>query len=236
MAGSMRAAVCALLGGLVGWCNCGTGMAQDVSARPEVVPAPAAITTPQQDGRGPVSGWLQPAQDPYRRAEQERAWAVSRQLQSPQTAWWYQVGPAPYYVPVPSVPPVYVYGPPRAIRRAYRYGYWAVPQPRPYVSVGVYPYPYSTWGGPPPSYGQIWIGPNSYVYRPYYGQPRGQQNVPTPAAPSVAPPERIPPGYAQPPGAVSPTAPPSGPLLNGPSPPTPEAIPAPPANPTPGAS
>jgi hypothetical protein len=233
MAGSMRAAVCALLGGVLAWSVGETGLAQQTLTPPEVVPAPSPAGVPGQVHPQGTYEPQQPGQDPYRRAEQERAWAVGRQLQLAQTAWWYPSWPAPYYVPVPSVPRVYVYGPPRAIRRAYRYGYWPVPPPRPYVSIGVYGYPYSGWAWPP-GYEQLWIGPNSHVYSPYYGQPRGGRNVPTPAAPSLAPPAQLAPGYAQPPSAASPTEPSPGPLLNGPSPPTPEAIPAPPANPTPG--
>ena len=230
MTGSTRAVVCGLLAGLFCWGICGTSLAQDAPAPPEVVPAPQPSAVPQPARPQPTYGPLQAVQDAYQMAEQQRLQAVERQLQLVQSAWQYHAWPAPYYAP--GVPYVYgyayAYGPRRFVRRAYRHGYWAAPQPWPYAPAGVYAYPYSTWVRQPVAYQQIWIGPNSYVYRPYYGQPTGRPNVPTPSPPSVRSP--------RPPRAVPPAERPSGPVLNPPIQSAPEPIPIPPAEPAPGNS
>lgn len=220
MTGSKRAAICGLLAGVLGWSVCATGLAQDGPVRPEVLPAPPASGIPRQDLPQPAYGPLQAGLDVYRMAEQQRLQAIELQLRLARSAWQYHLGPAPYYAP--GVPHVYPYGSRRALRRAYRFGYWPAPQPWPNVSIGVYRYPYSSWVRQPTGYERIRIGPNSYVYRPYYGQPAGQQNPPRPVAPSTPTP------------AVAPPEQNSGPALNGPIRPVPEAIPAPPPEPGPG--
>ena len=240
MTGNLRAAVCALLGGLLSWPICGTGLAQDVPARPEVLPAPAPTAVPQQDRPQVTYGPLQAGQDAYRMAEQERAWAVQRQLQLAQTAWWYPAWPPAYVAGGAPIrgSGVYVYAPPRVGhplvgRRAYRYGYWPAPQPWPYVPAGVYAYPYSAWVGQPTGYQQIWIGPNGYVYRPYYWPPAPPQNVLAPVAPSATTPALPSTRPPQPTPGVFPPESPMGPSLNGPIRPIPESIPPPPAEPPP---
>jgi hypothetical protein len=231
MAGSTRAAACGLAAGLLCWAICAACSAQEVAARPEVVPAPPPTTVPQQDHPQVTYGPLQAAQDAYRMAEQERRHAVDRQVHLLQSAaWWRPPWPAPYLPavpPVPPVPPVYGYGFPYGPRlgfgRAYRYGYYrAVPLPWPPAPPVPYVYPYSPQARQPTGYEKVWTGPNSYVYRPYYGQPTGQPNVPAPSSPSTRPP--------------APAEQPSGPALHGPIQPAPEPIPTPAAEPPPGES
>jgi hypothetical protein len=224
MVGNLRAAVWAFCGGLSGWLVSATGLAQDLPYWPQGTPAPTASAAEQQYHPQVGYGPLQAGQDAYWLAEQERAWAVQRQVQWAQAAWLYPAWP-PAYVTVPGV---YGYVPPRVIRRAYRYGYWPVPQPVPYVSPGVYAYPYSVWLGQPPGYGQIVVGPNS-VYRPYYVPPALPQTMPVPMAPSAPTPASPSTRPRQPTPAIPPREPASGPALNGPIPPAPEPIPPPPA-------
>lgn len=231
MRDSMRAAICGLFGVVLAWVFCGTGLAQNVPARPEVVPSlpwahwPPPNAAARQYRPQPTYGPLQAGVDAYRMAEAERQRAVQRQVQLVQSAWSYHPWSAPYYVP--SVPHLYAFPPRRALRRAYRFGYWPVPQPWPNVSIGVYRYPYSPWVRQPTGYERVRIGPNSYVYRPYYGQPSGQQNPPGAVGPTAPTP------------AAAPSEQPSGqsahgrPALNSPIRPLPEAIPAPPAEPGP---
>ncbi len=226
MAGSMSARVGGLPAVFLACSLGGTGLAQQVTAQPEVVPAPQPARPPQQVQPQSIYDPIQAIEDAYRLAEQQRQLAVSRQLQLVQSLWSYQTYPVPYVAPVPIATPVYVYGSPRALRRAYRYGYWTTPQLP--VPVGAYAYPSSTWIQQPIGYQQIWISPNSYVYRPYYGQPAQQQNAP---APSPRP------GHTRPPTRTAPPADqPSGPALSQPAQPAPERIPVPPAQPVPDGS
>ena len=86
MIDSMRAGVCGLLTGLLGWLICGTALGQDASGRPEVVPAPSPARVTPQDRPQPTYGPLQAGQDAYRMAEEQRRWAVERQAQLTATA------------------------------------------------------------------------------------------------------------------------------------------------------
>lgn len=228
MAGMMRGAVWGLVGMFLAWGACRTGAAQEAAARPEVVPPPAPSGVHHPDHPPPPAyGPLPAGQDAYQMAEQQRRWAVERQTQLIQSAWSYYPWVSPY---VAGVPHVYAYVPPRALRRAYRYGYGPVLQPWPHVSVGVYGYPYSTWARQPTGYEQVLVGPNVSVYRPYYGRPAQPQDPPMPGAPSPATPASP---STRP---VAPAEQPSGPVLKGPIRPAPESIPTPPAVPPPGDS
>ena len=221
MTGSIRAAAGGAAAGLLYGAICATCWAQDVSA-------PRSTGVALQDRPQITYGPLQAAQDAYAVAEQERLQAVDRQARLMESAaWWHPPWPAPYALPVPPVPPGYGYGFPYRPRlgfgRAYRHGYyWAVPPAWPPAPPSPFVYPYSPQVRQPTGYEKVWTGPNSYIYRPYYGQPTGQPVVPTPSSPSTRPP--------------TPAEQPSGPVLNGPIQPAPEAIPAPPAEPVPGKS
>lgn len=238
MAGRMRRVVWGLLGGLLGWAVCGTALAQNAPARPEPVPAPPPNGLARQASAQPRYGPGQAGQDAYRMAEAERRWAVHRQLQLVQTAWWYSPWVAPY---VPGTPPVYAYRPRRASRRwgidvprrmrgrAYRYGYPAVYAPWPSVAINVYRYSSYPWVRQPLGHETVWIGPNSYVYRPFYersdrpreGAAPGKRPPSTGASPSTRP--------EQPTGTVPPRKRSTGPMLKPLIGSGPEPIPTPPA-------
>ncbi len=180
--------------------------AQDTPPRAEVVPAPPAVAPP---ATAPISPYrpkqtydpLQAGRDAYRIGEEERRWAIGRQLGALDYARYYGAWTAPraYAYPLPSV-----YGYPwrRAVRRAYHGmyvgGVGPVIAPWPRVSVGVYGYPYDPRVRQPyyprvrqPIGHEKISGPNGYIYRPIYAEsaepvPAG---VPTPAAePVPAPP------------------------------------------------
>lgn len=178
----------------------------------------AWITACAQTPEGPrirpdVSyGPLQAGRDAHRMAEEARRRAIDRQLQLLGEVTWYgayayEHDPAAYA----SYPgPLLAYGPRRAMRRAYRWGYG--PAWWPYV----YGYPYYPWMRQPLGHEKIWTSPNSYLYRPRYQPPEARPQRPTPADPTTRPREPQP----QPPQFQPPEIP---------ARPAPERIPPPPA-------
>ena len=241
MVGRMRGAVCTLLGWLVAWSVCSAALAQDAPARAEVVPTPAAspttapAETPPQYRPDVEYGPLQAGRDAYNQAEQQRRWAIDRQL------WlisdvrryntWYP------YVDRYALPYIYSYAPPRVARRVHKslQRDWSgrVFTPWPQVPGDVYGYPYYPRIKQPIGHEKIQTGPNGYIYRPVYEEPPKAQQVPTPAAPSApapALPEARPP---EPPPAIPPAQPAPQPALIPPNQPPAEPIPAPPIGPGP---
>jgi len=136
--------------------------------------------------------------DGYRLSEEQRRWAIDRQLGLLQTLRAMQAsGTVPYFDrPVPTVCRA-------AARRALRRRY-APPPPYPLpgygttIPSGLWPLaPFGAvpndyrWARQPTGHEKIWTGPNSYVYRPLYPEsadrtppePAGQ---PIPATPRLA--------------------------------------------------
>ena len=215
----MCAAVCGLLGGLVGWQVYGAAPGQEAPGGAATAPAEAA----QQTRPKVTYDSLQAGRDAYRIAEEQRRWAIDRQLWLLDEVKRYNTWIDSY---VPGLTEIYAYGSRSAARRAYRHGYGPLFTPWPMVPGDIYGYPYYPWVRQPIGHERIWTGPNSYIYCPRHAPPALGQNVPPPAAP-LAPMPASPSTHSQPPGAslgeqAAPPAlvPPAGPM--------PETIPAPP--------
>jgi hypothetical protein len=192
-----------ILGAVVGvfWLGMGTAASGQVAARRP--PSPQVTYGP-----------LQAARDAQRLAEEARRRAIDRQLQVLDDVRRYRTYA---YYDYALAAPRDVYGPPRAIRRAYRRGYGPVWWTWPYI----YGYPYYPQVKQPWGHEKIWTSPNSYIYRPLYDPPAEPPKPPTLADPSLRP--------QGPPPAEPPLDAPRPPLLIPPAHPVPERIPTPPA-------
>jgi len=194
MAAKTPVAVCVLIATVFGWGICASLSAQEIPAGAEVLPAPAPIDMPAQAAPAPASPAVpapaeQPratvpravprtAPNPYEAAEQERRWAINRQMQIIDDIRRYNPWVAAY---VPSAAELYTMGAWRAGRRAYRYGYAPIYTPWAYVPGGVYTYGYYPRARQPSGHERITTGPNSYMYVPRYGQPSQAHPAPAPA-------------------------------------------------------
>lgn len=225
---SMRVAVGGLLWGLLGWCVCGAAPGQEAPGGAATAPEPPEA--PQQARPEVTYSPLQAGRDAYQMAEQQRRWAIDRQLglldDVKRDNTWIGYAAA-------GLPEIYAYGSPWAARRAYRRGYGPLFTPWPRVPGDVYGYPYYPWVRQPIGHEKIWTGPNGYIYVPRYAPPGPAPGVPMPAAPSAAMPGSPPTQSPQPPPAASPGNRVPQPAWIPPAAPPPETIPTPPIEPGP---
>jgi len=192
----------------------------------EVIPAPAPSGPVAPDGKpyrpNATYDSLQAGQDAYQRGEEERRWAIDRQLQVEQNiidynVWSYYNWGMPHFYGYGN-PYVGMYAPPEVgfrLRRAFaRWGYWPPLYPTPLSPDSVYGYQYRPFAKQPIGHEKIWTGPNSYIYKPRYASPEPPPGPPAfqPAPPPGAPMPASPPG-AQPPAIVNP---PNAPVPAGP--------------------
>lgn len=213
MAVSRSAALRALFVGLwsAGWISVGTcssAVAQDVPARPEVVPTPPPETAPRpapqaeapelvlQPQPDPQFGPMDAAREARERAELQRRWAIDRQRQLIDDIRRYHVAsPTAYRY---ALPYIYAYTPPRVARRVHE-------TLERYSGPAITPWPHVPDGG----YGNLYFPPTDpSIYLPQ----------PTPAMPpaaAVPPPVAVAPlrvptpavGPAEPAPAIPPAAP-----------------------------
>jgi len=207
-----------------------TAVAQETSGTPEVVPAPPGTQPYRPEAKYDS---LDAATDAHKMAEQQRRWAVDRQLRVLNGLKWYNAWGAPY-VHRFALPYINAYAPPRAAERARgelrRLETGEVWGPRPGVRRDIIGDPYRPWIKQPIGHEKTWTGPNSYIYEPRYTPPEVAKTTPTPAArpthPAALPSEPV----AVPTGPVVQSTDPIDPVVVVPGAPDPPPRPKPPVD------
>ncbi len=173
---------------------CGVVVGLPMALGQEAIPTPRPVEPPAPGGREyrPNEKYtpLDAGQDAYKRGEEERRWAVDRQLQVQQNirdynTWRYYNWGVPYFSPYSSP-----YVPPRIGRRIRRrVAAWERPWPSPVSPDAIYGYNYIPFTKQPIGHEKIWTGPNSYIYKPRYTPPdRPPATIGEPPEPPVTQP------------------------------------------------